>query len=194
MGVSVSDNPLLFLVDNLFTFYIIALILRGILSLASADFYNPVSQFVFKLTEPPLSILRKFIPVAGRWDMSCWVFAWLLGVAETWLISVILGYAFSPPQAAFAAVVTLSLLVIRIYIFAIFALAISSWFVSGRQALSHPAISLLFAVTEPALAPFRRIMPSLGVIDISPLAAIFALYFLMSVIRHIAAWVAVVVF
>lgn len=188
------DNPLLLLVDGLFTFYIIALILRGVLSAVSADFYNPISQLVFKLTEPALSILRKFIPVAGRWDLTSWIFAWLLSVIEIWLASVIQGHSFSLPQAAFTGVVTFSLLLIKFYIAAILVLAIGSWFISGAQALSHPLFSLLFAVTEPLLAPCRRVLPSFGVLDLSPLAALFVLYFLMSVIRYIATAVAVAVF
>ncbi len=44
------------------TFYMTIVLLRFLLQLARADFYNPISQFVVKATNPPLRPLRRFMP------------------------------------------------------------------------------------------------------------------------------------
>ena len=194
MDTLISNNPLLFLVDGLLTFYVFVLIARGALAAVSADFYNPISQVVFKLTEPVLAAPRKFIPSIGRWDLTCWVFAWLVSALEIISIAFIQGYGFSFLGAAFGGIISFGLSLAKFYIATIFVLAISSWFVSGAQALTHPLFSLLFAITEPVLSPVRRILPTLGMLDLSPLVAIFILYFLMKVIRSIAVTISPIIF
>jgi pyrroline-5-carboxylate reductase len=71
-------NPLIFLVKTLFGLYITIVVIRFLLQWARADFYNPISQFVVKLTSPVLRPLRKVIPGYGGLDLSALVLAWLL--------------------------------------------------------------------------------------------------------------------
>ena len=61
----------------------------------------------------------------------------------------------------------------RILTYAIFARAILSWFMPRRQNL---LMLLLDDITEPLLAPLRRVIPRLGMFDLSPLVAIGILY------------------
>ena len=177
-------NSLLFLTDSLVTIYTLALIARGVFSLVRADFYNPVSQFIFKVTEPPLSLLRRFVPLTGRWDTPCWLLVWLLSVLEVSALSLLQGL--SPPVPLLVFVGTLSLveLLLQFYIGAIFLLALSSWFIGAAQAV-HPLYALLHSVTQPVLDPFRRFMPSAGGLDFTPLVALLVLYFLLNFVRSI---------
>ena len=58
----------LFLIDTVLGFYILIVMLRFLLQLTRADFYNPISQFVVKITNPPLTRLRRVIP--GFWGID----------------------------------------------------------------------------------------------------------------------------
>lgn len=58
-------------------------------------------------------------------------------------------------------------------ILAIFLRAILSWFVPGGG--DNPIMSFLYGVTEPILAPLRRVLPSMGMLDLSALVAIVLL-------------------
>ena len=71
MGGGVLTDALTFLIRTLFDLYIVAVALRFLLQWVRADFYNPLSQFLVKITNPPLRPLRRFIPGYGGID-----FAW----------------------------------------------------------------------------------------------------------------------
>ncbi|MGH8458878.1 MAG: YggT family protein, partial [Nevskiales bacterium] len=69
-------NPLIFLIDTLFGLYVLVLILRFILQAVHADFYNPLSQFVWQVTNRPIGLLQRAVP---RWH-NCDVAALLLAL------------------------------------------------------------------------------------------------------------------
>ena len=70
MGSTYLTDPIIFLIDTLFSLYILAVLLRFLLQWCGADFYNPISQFLVKATHPPLKILRRFVPSIGKIDTS----------------------------------------------------------------------------------------------------------------------------
>ena len=78
MGGNYLSDPAIFVIDTLFSVYIFTVLLRFLLQWTRADFYNPISQFVVKITHPPLKLLRRVVPSIGRIDTSCLVFALLL--------------------------------------------------------------------------------------------------------------------
>ena len=80
MGANYMTDPVVFLIDTLFSLYILAVMLRFLLQWIRADFYNPVSQFLVKITHPPLRVLRRFIPSVGRVDSSSLLLALLLQI------------------------------------------------------------------------------------------------------------------
>ena len=59
---SSGHNALLFLINTLFGLYAYVLILRILLQMVRADFYNPLSQFIWRVTNPPTQLLRHVIP------------------------------------------------------------------------------------------------------------------------------------
>ena len=73
-------------------------------------------------------------------------------------------------------------LLFQVLIFAIVARALLSWFNLGP---SNPLVRILYDVTEPILAPLRRVIPTIGVIDITPIAAILLLEFVQRVLVDI---------
>ncbi len=77
--------------------------------------------------------------------------------------------------------------VISIYIYLLIASALMSWLVAfnvinTRNRFVYAVLSFLFRVTEPALRPIRRIVPTLGGIDVSPVILILLLYFVRDLI------------
>lgn len=185
MEPGVLQNVLLFLTDTLLSLYALALLLRFLFMLVQADFYNPLSQVVVKLTEAPVGALRRFIPPVGRVDLACWLLAYGLKVLALVLIGLIQGKAWPLAPLFFIGLIQLGETLIYVYIFSVIILAVSSWFMSGVQAFNHPLVSLLYSLTSPVLAPLRRFMPAVGVVDLSPLALLFLLYLLLIILRSL---------
>ncbi len=172
MTSTYMTDPLVFLIDTLFSLYILAVVLRFLLQWLSADFYNPISQFLVKVTHPPLRILRRFIPSVGKIDTSSLVLALLLQMIADFSILAIKGLMVSFPALMVVSATQLVSLFINVFIFAVFARAILSWFDPGSY---NVASSILYCLTEPVLNICRRIVPDFGGIDLSPLIALVLL-------------------
>ena len=163
----ISDAGL-FLVDTVLGFYILIVMFRFLLQLARADFYNPLSQFVVTVTNPPLMRLRKLIP--GLWgiDLAAVVLLVVLESLRLGLITILLGHSARPFGVLILSIAELLKLATYIVIFCIFVRAILSWFSSGG---GHPLTHLLESLTKPVLQPIRRLLPSTMGLDLSPLLA-----------------------
>ena len=59
----------------------------------------------------------------------------------------------------------------QLYVLILFARAILSWFPYSHDSLLNPVRRVVFILTEPVLAPFRRIIPPVGMFDLSFLVA-----------------------
>ena len=165
MGAYLSDAAL-FLVDMILGIYILLVLLRFLLQLTRADFYNPISQFIVRATNPPLVRLRRFIPGLLGIDLAALVLLIAMEALRISLTALLLG---NHPR--FAGVILLSLgelakLAGYTVIFGIFIRALLSWFSHGLQ---HPITRLLGSFTDPILRPARRIVPVIGGLDLSPL-------------------------
>ncbi|MEE9337241.1 MAG: YggT family protein [Methylococcaceae bacterium] len=172
MGTSYMTNPVIFLIDTLVSLYILAVVLRFLLQWTRADFYNPVSQFLVKITHPPLKFLRRFVPSIGKIDTSSIVLALALQMIADFSILMLKGVMVSIPALIVLSFTQLVSLLINVFIFAVFARAILSWFDSGNY---NSASSLLHSLTEPVLNMCRKVIPDLGGMDLSPLIALVAL-------------------
>jgi YggT family protein len=156
-----------YLVQTACALYLLAILLRMLLALARADFYNPLSQFVVRVTNPLMAPLRRVIPPVGRVDTASLVLAIAVQTAGTLVALAMLGYA--PGNILLVLVwslIGILALVVKIYFFAILALIIFSWIAPHA---SHPGLALLYQLTEPVMAPFRRLLPPVGGLDLSPI-------------------------
>jgi YggT family protein len=170
----------LFLVQTLFNLYIMAVVLRIWLQLARADFFNPLSQFIVKVTNPVLKPLQQIIPSAGRLDLAAVLLAVVLSIASTYAILALqdaLG-RFDFMSIATYSVMSLISTVLQLMFWIIFIRAILSWFSSGRNPLELVMIQL----TEPLLAPVRRIIPPIGGLDLSVIVVLVLIQFIRIVI------------
>ena len=172
MASSYVTNPLEFLINTLFSLYIMAVLLRFLLAMVRADFYNPVSQFLVKVTNPPLLPMRRIIPSAGRIDTSALLLMLLLQMAALGLIALLRGSEISVGALLILSFAELLALLLNIFLFAILIQVIMSWINPGAY---NPAVSLLYSLTEPVLGPCRRLVPPFSGIDLSPLVALIAI-------------------
>jgi len=172
VSASYLAHPAIFLIDSLFSLYILAVILRFLLQWVEADFHNPISQFLVKITHPPLKVIRRVVPSIGKIDTSSLVLAFILQIIADYAIFLLQGLL-----PSFSAVIIISFgellgLVFDVFIFSIFILALLSWFTPGNY---NALYDLLVKLTQPILENCRKIIPDLGGMDISPLVALIAL-------------------
>jgi len=168
-------NPLVFLVKTLFGLYITIVIIRFLLQWAGADFYNPLSQFIVKMTSPVLRPLRRLLPGYGGLDVASLVVAWLLKTVELAVLTLLLGLSLNPLGAVAWAVPALVALFINIFLFAILIRVILSWVNPDPY---NPAVGILTRVTDPILIPAQRVIPPIGGIDLSPMLVMIGLVLL----------------
>jgi len=165
MGSYLSDAAL-FLVDTILGIYILLVLIRFLLQLVRADFYNPISQFIVRATNPPLVRLRRFIP--GFWgvDLAALLLLIAIEALRISLTAVLLGHSPRLIGVIVLSLGELAKLTVYTVIFSIFIRALLSWFSNGLQ---HPITRLLSSFTDPMLRPVQRILPATGGIDLSPL-------------------------
>lgn len=175
-------NPFAFLVDVIVDLYLMVVLLRFWMQLARADFYNPISQFVVKATNPVLVPLRRLIPGLGGIDTPSLVLAYGLIFAKICLISLI-NQGGVNSFAAVAIVSGFSLLneAITLVMYVVIIRAILSWFAQGGH---NPAAFLLTQLTDPLLKPIRKIMPDLGGLDLSPMVLLIGIMFLQQSVAY----------
>ena len=164
-------NPIVFLIHTLFGVYAAVVALRFLLQYVRADFYNPLSQFIVKLTTPVLKHLRRLIPSLAGLDTASLVLAWAVKTVELSLVALIAGLG-NPLGAVLWSIPGLVTLFINIFLFAVLIQAILSWFNPDPY---NPALGLLDRLTAPVLDPVRRFIPPIGGLDVSPMVAIVAL-------------------
>ncbi len=183
MGGEVLQNVLLFLIDTVLSLYSLAFLLRFLFAWAQVDFYNPLSQTLIKLTQPPIDVASKLVPSFGNVDLASCLLAYLLKVLAFFLIGSIQGPTLPLGTLLALGAFKLADTIILIYMFSLAIVAISSWFMSGIQAFNHPLISLLYSLNAPIVTRIRRFVPTVGVIDFSLLVAFISLYVLRIVLR-----------
>ena len=182
--MSTSNQAVVFLVQNLFLLYIYIVLLRFMLQLARADFYNPLSQFIVKATSPILNPLRRIIPGFAGVDIASLVLAWVLYLIMI-VATVMLAYGQMIPiwQILVYSLGGLASTITGVYLVAIIISAIISWI---PQAQRHPVAILVWQLVEPPLKPFRKLLPDMGGIDLSPIFALLVLQFLRMLIAPYA--------
>jgi len=187
MGSGYYLNPLMLIINTAFDLYVMLVLLRFMFQAFRADFYNPVSQFVVKATTPPLKLLRRFIPSIAGHDTAAIVLAILLiGIKLVLLkalgvsVSEIAGVAAPIGQVGFIGLVIIAIaelvaLTLSVFLFAIIILVVLSWVSPGAY---NPVTQLIQTIANPVMKPIQKILPNIGGLDLSPLAATLAIMLL----------------
>lgn len=171
-----------FLLSTLFQLYIALILLRFLLQWVRADFYNPLSQFIVKVTSPLLRPLRRIIPGWGGLDIACLLLAYLITMAQVALVGAHIapynflglldGQMMGPVSLLLVSLVDMLTLIISLYLIAIIIQAIASWISPGSY---NPALALLYTLTEPLLRPARSLLPPISGLDLSPILVLLGL-------------------
>ncbi|MEE1921726.1 YggT family protein [Pseudomonas sp. 148P] len=178
-----------FILQTLGSLYLLVIMLRFILQLVRADFYNPLSQFAVRATQPLLKPMRRIIPSLFGLDMSSLLLAVIVQMLLMGVILMLLYGTFgNPVQLLIWSLIGVTALFLNIFFYALIISVILSW-VAPRS--HNPGAELINQICDPFLAPFRRILPNLGGLDISPILAFMALKLIdMLVINNLAAMTA----
>nr|WP_289072916.1 YggT family protein [uncultured Halomonas sp.] len=173
MGSQLGSAGLM-LVNSLINIYLFLLMLRFLLQASRADYYNPLSQSVVKITQPVVGLFQGFLgPVAGRFDLATLAAGFVLKVVSMVAIFMVIGVGM-PPVAGLliAGVAALANAILKIYFFAMIVMIILSWVAPNA---SHPGALLVMQLVEPIMAPVRKVIPPLGMIDLSPIVVFIAI-------------------
>ena len=167
---------LIYLVSTITDLYVAAIMLRLLLQWVRADFYNPLSQFLVKITNPVLVPARRIVPSIGKLDTASVVVMLLLELAQLAIIILLSQSDFGIQFLLWFAIRKLLFTLLMMYFVLIIARVIVSWIANQSR---HPLIPLIYQLTEPVLRPITRLIPPIGGIDLSPLFALIALRFLL---------------
>lgn len=181
------NTAAIYILQTLGSLYLLIVLLRFILQLVRADFYNPLSQFIVRATKPLLNPLRRIIPGFGGIDLASLVLAILIQLVLMILILMLMGYGVGDfiMQLLIWSIIAVTSLFLKVFFFALIISVILSWVAPGSY---NPGAQLVNQICEPLLMPFRKLLPNLGGLDLSPIFAFLALKLIdMLVINNLAA-------
>lgn len=163
-------------------------ILRVILQLSRADYYNPASQFIVKATQPVVGPLRKIIPPWRNLDIAALIWCLLFQIIAIEIAALVVFQTYIDPLSALTwGVIGLLSMTLKIFYFGLLALIIISFVVMlGGMHISHPALDLLGQLMSPVLTPFRKLLPPMGGLDLSPILVFMLIHVLQIVVEGFA--------
>ena len=170
--MSYFANAGVILVEVLFYLAVSLFVVRVLLQLVRANFYNPVCQFFYKATNPILMPMRKVLPPWRGFDIAGTLVAYLLEC-----LKVVLLFALAGRMPGFGGVLVLGFaellaFVLMLYFWLILVRVILSFVAQGSYS---PVVPLIAQLTEPVLKPIRKVLPAPGGFDLSPLVATVAI-------------------
>jgi YggT family protein len=182
MGGNYLSEPMAFLVSTLIGIYILLLMLRLLLQWARADFYNPISQALVKVTSPVLVPLRRVVPPLGPIDTASVLAMLGLQLLSLWLATAMRGQNWSGAALAVFSVWELINLMLNIFLVCIIVRVIMSWVGSTSH---HPALLLIDQLADKLTAPLQRYAVMGGGIDFSPAIVMLGIFFLKMLLQPI---------
>lgn len=186
-------NPVLTILEYVINLFAMVFLLRVLLQLGSADFFNPVAQFIHKFTAPVINPLRSILPDLGKFNLASFVIALGLITAKIFLIKHFFISAqeaamLTPQVILFMVLVGLGpisglfMVISNLLLILFIGLMIASFMSGGRH---NPGLIFLVQVTRPILRPIQRIIPPLGgTIDLSPMIVLLGLFFLQGILYN----------
>ncbi len=176
----------IYLSQTILGLFLLASVIRFLLQITKADFYNPISQAFVKITNPALLPLRKIVPSFRSFDLSSLVLAFAVQAILILLLLFISGSGIIEPSASriiIWSVLGVAGLIVKIYFFALLAMIVLSWVAPHSF---HPAVQLLNQIVEPTMSPFRKVFPPLGGLDFSPILVFILINIAEIVLRNLA--------
>ena len=177
------NNVLYFVVQFLLEIVCFGFMARFLLQACRADFYNPISQGIVKATDPILRPLRSVVPAYRNLDLASFAGAWATAALMFFILGLLAGSAGAGPlQLIAGGLLHVLVRFLDLFWWSILIVIIASFLAPGRL---HPALQLLHQITEPILAPARRIIPPMGGMDFSPILVILLLGILQRILPQL---------
>jgi YggT family protein len=166
-------TALIYLVDTLLSLALFVVLARLLLQWARADFRNPIAQAIVKITNPLILPLRRVLPPVGKVDTASVVAVLLVEIIRRGILFALTGFG-TPSIEVWIMTIAVELVqaLLNTYFYAILLYALLSLVAPGGYS---PLQSLLASLCEPILRPFRRLIPPIAGIDLSPLWAMIAI-------------------
>ena len=164
-------EAIIYLLRFAFDALLTILIMRVWLQLVKADFYNPLSQFIVKASNPLVIPLRKVIPGFGGIDLATVLLAFIVATAKFVSITLLSGGELEIVISLYIGLIILIKQIGFLIFIIMLAMALMSWVVQGY----NPTQMVFNQLTEPFLRPIQRIVPSIGGLDLSVLIAFLLL-------------------
>jgi YggT family protein len=172
---------LIFIVRTVSDLVVLVLLLRFWLPWFRADFRNPVAQAILRVTSPLVVPIRRLVPSIGKLDTATVVVMFAIRYLTNWIALLLVGLSIGMRSIgwtanilsiALASLFDLATLSVSLFLIVIFVSIVLSWF---APATYNPATAFVHSIAEPLLRPFRRLVPPLGGIDISPIVPMILL-------------------
>lgn len=176
-----AQDPIVLLVRMLGEMYVFLILMRFLLQMVQADYYNPISQAIAKITNVPVVTMAKAIPRIGRFDFSALLYAILIKIAVLALLFALSGSGL-PNLLALGIYSLIGVLsdLLTIIFWAVLASVVISWIAPGSY---HPGPQLIEQLTEPIMGLARRVIPPLGGLDLSPIVIFIIIQLIQSQLR-----------
>ncbi|WP_077287928.1 YggT family protein [Cognaticolwellia aestuarii] len=168
-----------YLLKFAFDAVLMILVLRVWLQLVRADFYNPLSQFIVKVSNPLVIPMRRIIPGLGGVDLATIVLAYIVATLTFIIIPLINAGPIDIISALYLGLIYLIKQTGVLLFIVMLVMALMSWVVQGY----NPTQMIFHQLTAPVLTPIRRIIPSIGGLDLSVLIAFLLLNVLNILLR-----------
>ncbi|MFQ5547138.1 MAG: YggT family protein [Woeseia sp.] len=166
------QQALYFIIKTLAQLYLLVLLLRFWLPMLRADFRNPLAQGILRITSPLVVPVRRLVPSIGRLDTSTILVAYVIQFLTVLVLLTLGGRIVDTVPIMVTTLIELAILSLNLFFFVILIKIILSWVAPHTY---NYATALLTTLAEPVLRPFRRIIPPIGGLDISPIFAIILL-------------------
>jgi len=165
-------QALYFIVGAVTQLVLLLFLLRFWLPLLHIDFRNPLAQGILRITSPAIVPLRRLLPPVGRIDTATVLILLVLQILAIVLLLLLTNRMYDPLSIGIVAIIELAAHSMNMFFFVVLISVILSWIAPQTY---HPVVAMVSSMAEPVLRPFRRMLPSLGGLDISPIFAIILL-------------------
>lgn len=164
-------NALSFLLDLAFGAAAALFVLRLLAEASRADFHNPLSQFVYRTTNPVLAPIRRILPNWRRINIAALLLVWLLMLLKRVLLFALLGVFPHVLGLVLLSVADTLDFILMFYVVLIFIWSLMSLFQVEQY---HPVYRLAGSLVDPLLRPLRGKLVA-GGLDFAPWAVMIVL-------------------
>ncbi len=171
--MSPLTQALVYIIQTIFSLYLLIVVIRLLLQLVRADFFNPISQFVVRATDPLTKPMRRLFPAHRRIDFPSLILAILIQMLMFALVIWLhTSMVMNPLNLFLWALLGLLVMLFNVFFFCLIIEIILSWVAPQSY---HPASQLIRQINDPLMQPARRLLPPMGGLDLSPLLVFMVL-------------------